>query len=592
MQHYIVEKGDTLWLIAKRFGVSLEELIRANPQIKDPNKIYPGNRINIPLPSEGGMSVYTVRPGDTMWLIAKKFGISLERLLKANPQIKDPDRIDVGQRIFIPQGHGGGGGGTVYTVRSGDTMWLIARRFGISLDALIKANPQIKDPNLIFPGQVLTIPTGGSAHPMPPTHPVPPMPPAPPAKSRNGRLYIVKSGDTFFHIAQRYALNLDSLILANPQIKDPDRITPGMQLYLPGIHVVRRGDTISSIARMHGVSEGELLRINPQIKDPDRIDIGQKIYIPRMPNGDMATYTVEQGDTLQRIAEMFGLAVEALTNANPEITDPDRIFPGQRLRIPGPHQVQQGQTLSSIAELYDISLNALLAANTQIENPDVIFPWTMVRIPPTSMMPRHQGAVGVDYVVQPGDTLYEIAGLYHVSLENLIKANPQIKNPDMIFPGQIIRVPIGHVDCFCYTVKQGDTLYKIARMYGVSVNAIIRANPRITNPNYIEAGWVLMIPLRGNGCMRDEENDSVELEEERMSQSEVTEHPRIYVVQKGDSLYSIAHKFNVTVKQIMMANPEIKDEDVIYPGQQIIILPADMVCEYRCLDCPWFVKNR
>ena len=52
MQHYIVEKGDTLWLIAKRFGVSLEELIRANPQIKDPNKIYPGNRINIPLPSE------------------------------------------------------------------------------------------------------------------------------------------------------------------------------------------------------------------------------------------------------------------------------------------------------------------------------------------------------------------------------------------------------------------------------------------------------------------------------------------------------------------------------------------------------------
>src|SRR5699024_615312 len=112
MQHYIVEKGDTLWLIAKRFGVSLEELIRANPQIKDPNKIYPGNRINIPLPSEGGMSVYTVRPGDTMWLIAKKFGISLERLLKANPQIKDPDRIDVGQRIFIPQGHGGGGGGT------------------------------------------------------------------------------------------------------------------------------------------------------------------------------------------------------------------------------------------------------------------------------------------------------------------------------------------------------------------------------------------------------------------------------------------------------------------------------------------------
>ncbi|MEE0775492.1 MAG: SafA/ExsA family spore coat assembly protein [Bacillota bacterium] len=592
MQHYIVEKGDTLWLIAKRFGVSLEELIRANPQIKDPNKIYPGNRINIPLPSESGMSVYTVRPGDTMWLIAKKFGISLERLLKANPQIKDPDRIDVGQKIFIPQGgSGGGGGGTVYTVRPGDTMWNIAKKFGISLGDLIKANPQIKDPNLIFPGQVLNIPGGGAA-PMPPAPPMPPMPPMPPAKERNGRLYIVKSGDTFFHIAQRYALNLESLILANPQIKDPDRIVPGMQLYLPGVHVVKRGDTIFSIARMHGVSQEALLRINPQIKDPNRIDVGQKIYIPRMPNGDMALYTVEQGDTLHRIAEMFGLAVEAITNANPQITDPDRIFPGQRLRIPGPHQVQQGQTLTSIANLYGVDLDALLAANPQIEDPDMIFPWTMVRIPSMHMMRRPQNTVGVDYVVQPGDTLYEIAGLYHVSLENLIKANPQIKNPDMIFPGQVVRIPIGFTDCTCYTVKQGDTLYKIARMYGVSVNAIIRANPRITNPNYIEPGWILMIPLRGGGCMRDEESESAEMEEERMAQSEMTEHPRIYVVQKGDSLYSIAHKFNVTVKQLMMANPEIKDADVIYPGQQIIVLPADMVCEYRCLDCPWFLRNR
>lgn len=52
MQTYTVVKGDTLWLIAKKFGVTLEELIKANPQIKDPNKIYPGNKVNIPLPSK------------------------------------------------------------------------------------------------------------------------------------------------------------------------------------------------------------------------------------------------------------------------------------------------------------------------------------------------------------------------------------------------------------------------------------------------------------------------------------------------------------------------------------------------------------
>lgn len=71
--------------------------------------------------------------------------------------------------------------GFLYTVVSGDTMFLIARRFGVSLNALIAANPQIPNPDLIFPGQVLCVPTGVT--------PTPPPPPPPPACS--GFLYTV-----------------------------------------------------------------------------------------------------------------------------------------------------------------------------------------------------------------------------------------------------------------------------------------------------------------------------------------------------------------------------------------------------------------
>ena len=85
MQTYMISKGDTLWMIAKKFGVSLEALIKANPQIKDPNKIRVGETVRIPLEEIDGRIVYTAQNGDTMWNIARKFGVSTEALLLKIP---------------------------------------------------------------------------------------------------------------------------------------------------------------------------------------------------------------------------------------------------------------------------------------------------------------------------------------------------------------------------------------------------------------------------------------------------------------------------------------------------------------------------
>ena len=112
-------------------------------------------------------TVYTVQPGDTLALIAEHFGVSLEQILAANPQIFNPNLIRVGQRIVIPNQAPApvtpapGTGQQIYTVEEGDTLAKIARRFGVGVDEVLAANPTIVNPNLIFVGQQIVIPTAG-----------------------------------------------------------------------------------------------------------------------------------------------------------------------------------------------------------------------------------------------------------------------------------------------------------------------------------------------------------------------------------------------------------------------------------------------
>lgn len=159
--HYRIQPGDSYYGLARRFGTTVEALYAANPGV-DPANLIIGQVICIPVPPTpgpcpGGFQ-YVIRSGDTFYSIARRYGISVEALVAANPGV-DPDRLRVGQVIcvpappkpFCPEG-------TVYTVRQGDTMYLISQRFGISLERLIAANPQIPDPNVIQIGDRICIP--------------------------------------------------------------------------------------------------------------------------------------------------------------------------------------------------------------------------------------------------------------------------------------------------------------------------------------------------------------------------------------------------------------------------------------------------
>lgn len=96
---YIVQPGDTLYSIARRFGTTVAELARLN-NISDPNRIFPGQQLLLPgAPPE--VTRYTIQPGDTLYSLARRFGTTVNAILQANPGI-DPNNLRVGQQIVIP----------------------------------------------------------------------------------------------------------------------------------------------------------------------------------------------------------------------------------------------------------------------------------------------------------------------------------------------------------------------------------------------------------------------------------------------------------------------------------------------------------
>lgn len=149
---YTVQPGDTLYLIGQRYGVSAWELQQANNLSS--TMIYPGQTLWIP--NQGG-NTYIVQPGDSLYLIGQRYGISAWELQQANNL--SSTMIYPGQRLTIP-GQGQIGNPTTYVVQRGDTLYLIGQRFGLSVAQLKAINGLSGDD--IYPGQILRLTSSGS----------------------------------------------------------------------------------------------------------------------------------------------------------------------------------------------------------------------------------------------------------------------------------------------------------------------------------------------------------------------------------------------------------------------------------------------
>ncbi|TKH46574.1 peptidoglycan-binding protein LysM [Paenibacillus terrae] len=109
MKIHIVKKGDTLYLLAQKYNVSLEKVIAANPQLADPNQLSIGEKIKIPADpvamQEQPSTVYQhkVKQGDSLWKLSKAWGVPLKLIIDANSQLKNPNALLVGETVNIPQ---------------------------------------------------------------------------------------------------------------------------------------------------------------------------------------------------------------------------------------------------------------------------------------------------------------------------------------------------------------------------------------------------------------------------------------------------------------------------------------------------------
>ena len=191
---YIVEKGDTLWRIAKKFNIGVTELKEINNLTT--NMISIGDKLKMPgyIPPSQTTTNYVVKKGDTLWSIASANNVSVTDLMKYNNLTSSS--LSLGQVLKIPS--------TeipitptdnTYTVISGDSLWSIAKKFNISVTELRNLNNLKND--LLSIGQVILIPVKTPTIPSEET------------------IYIVKSGDNLYSIANNYNVTVSEIKEAN-----------------------------------------------------------------------------------------------------------------------------------------------------------------------------------------------------------------------------------------------------------------------------------------------------------------------------------------------------------------------------------------
>ncbi|MEW6731534.1 MAG: LysM peptidoglycan-binding domain-containing protein [Acidobacteriota bacterium] len=180
-----------------------------------------------------------------------------------------------------------------------------------------------------------------------------------------------------------------------------------------------------------------------------------EIYIPQVPGGGGQTqgsgdvYTIQPGDTLESIAALFAISLGDLVKANFKDGAPGQLNPGQEILIPigdniqgfVPYIIQVGDTLDSIAAQFGLNKFDILRANPPLVQTPLL-PGSTVKIPQfTKPTAQTQNQPPQTYTMKLGDTLTELGKRFNVPTQELVRANPQIPDPDRSYPGKTINFP-------------------------------------------------------------------------------------------------------------------------------------------------------
>jgi LysM repeat protein len=465
--------------------------------------------------------------------------------------------------------------GATYTVKSGDTMSGIALLCGVTLTALEQANTQVSTPDLIFPNQVINLPTGGV---IPVTGGQALVGLTPSSGAAGSQVTVVGSG-----------------FPANTALQ----LTVGQQGVSPtstsNVSTDNSGAFSAQVAIPTGAAQGSIWQVTAASNTSGGPSAASQFQVFATPPS--GTYTVKSGDTLTGIAAKFNTTVDALTRANLQNANINLLTVGETLNIPGSittinsqtvYIVKSGDFMSSIAIAQGVSLAALEQANPGITNPTLIFPGQQVIIPggvipvtgggkaSLSLNPATGNAgsqvtvsgsgftanTAVNVSVAQGST---ISAAVPVTSDNNGAFSVAVTIPSSAGPGSVWTINaapqaggspatatfqvFAQAPAGFYTVVAGDTLGSIAGQFNTTVDALVRANPNLTSASTLTVGQQLFVPgslVTSNG-------------------------QTIYVVRAGDLLSQIAVNRGVTLAALEQANPQITDPSLIFPGDRVII---------------------
>lgn len=379
---YTIQRGDTLSAIARQHGVSLSELLAANPQVRNPNVIYPGDRLDIPSGNGGTHQASSADAAGTPADAAAtggKFDYNRIAGVRGNPNVTPqfiqgveamaarlgtkPEYLmavmsfETGGSFSPGQKNNAGSGATgLIQFMPGTASGLGTSTAELSRMSSVEQLQYVEKYFMQRAGAnngklgtlegVYTSVLYGS----------PKSDPGSTLWSSGSSAYSwnkgldtnhdgrITAGEAAGAVRGRVSGNIDQggSAPAEKPSSTGDGGTPSRPSGNGGDYTVRSGDTLSQIAASHGMSLSSLLAANPQIHNPNLIHPGQTVHVSG--NGGSHGYTVQSGDTMSGIAARNGTSLSALIDANPQVRNPSLIYPGQHLQIPGSGTVTTGGT--------------------------------------------------------------------------------------------------------------------------------------------------------------------------------------------------------------------------------------------------------
>ena len=202
---------------------------------------------------------YIVQSGDSLWSISKKYGISVDKLKDINNL--NSNLLSVGQKLLVKDTSSSDDIGVYYTVVSGDTLYGIANKYNLTVDELKTMNG-LKNNNLSIGQKLLISGTGEDL------------------SDDDYDTYVVKKGDNLYAIARKYSISVDKLKDINNL--NSNLLSIGQKLLVPKIegktYIVKSGDTLYKIAGENNTTVTDLINLNEL--NTTNLSVGQVIYLP------------------------------------------------------------------------------------------------------------------------------------------------------------------------------------------------------------------------------------------------------------------------------------------------------------------------